>query len=243
MHFPYSVSRGWKAKTSPVADEPQVTDPYPLAGIANQCWQTGTVQHTVVVITDIYAPPAVIFDLELDMDEHSASLRATDEVAVTSTGRSTLGEGDEVSFTARHLGWRFSMTSRITQYNRPYSFTDEQVRGPFAAMRHEHVFDVQPGGWTRMHDRFTVTAPLRSARTPGTEVGCRPVSAAPSRATRRAHQGPRRSRHAFHRVNTRSDAPQRVLTRQNLCSLSSSRTRHRSRAQPQPGSTDRPSTR
>ena len=35
MHFPYSVSRGWKAKTSPVADEPQVTDPYPLAGIAN----------------------------------------------------------------------------------------------------------------------------------------------------------------------------------------------------------------
>lgn len=35
MHFPYSVSRGWEAKTSPVADEPQVTDPYPLAGVAN----------------------------------------------------------------------------------------------------------------------------------------------------------------------------------------------------------------
>ncbi|MGV0157741.1 SRPBCC family protein [Rhodococcus sp. GB-02] len=52
------------------------------------------------------------------------------------------------------------MTSRITQYNRPYSFTDEQVRGPFAAMQHEHIFDSQPGGWTRMHDRFTVTAPF-----------------------------------------------------------------------------------
>ncbi|WP_260395606.1 SRPBCC family protein [Rhodococcus sp. KBW08] len=117
-------------------------------------------QHTVVVITDIHAPPAVIFDLELDMDEHSASLRKTDEVAVTSTGRPALEEGDEVSFTARHFGWRFSMTSRITQYNRPYSFTDEQVRGPFTAMQHEHVFDIQPGGWTRMHDRFTVTAPF-----------------------------------------------------------------------------------
>jgi len=160
MHFPYSVSRGWKAKTSPVADEPQVIGPYPLAGVANQHWQTGTVQHTVVVITDIHAPPAVIFDLELDMDEHSASLRKTDEVAVTSTGRPALEEGDEVSFTARHFGWRFSMTSRITQYNRPYSFTDEQVRGPFNAMQHEHVFDLQPGGWTRMHDRFTVTAPF-----------------------------------------------------------------------------------
>jgi len=88
MHFPYSVSRGWKAKASPGADEPQVIGPYPLAGVANQHWQTGTVQHTVVVITDIHAPPAVIFDLELDMDEHSASLRKTDEVAVTSTGRS-----------------------------------------------------------------------------------------------------------------------------------------------------------
>jgi ligand-binding SRPBCC domain-containing protein len=33
------------------------------------------------------------------------------------------------------------MTSRITEWSRPERFVDEQVRGPFAAFRHEHLFE------------------------------------------------------------------------------------------------------
>jgi ligand-binding SRPBCC domain-containing protein len=65
-----------------------------------------------------------------------------------------------VTFVARHFGLRWRMTSRITGYERPHCFTDEQTRGPFRAMRHEHLFDSAGHGRTRMTDRMTVTAPL-----------------------------------------------------------------------------------
>lgn len=51
------------------------------------------------------------------------------------------------------------MTSRIAAYEPPRRFTDEQVRGPFRALRHEHFFDDLGDGRTRMTDRMTVSAP------------------------------------------------------------------------------------
>ena len=51
------------------------------------------------------------------------------------------------------------MTSRIVQLERPTSFTDEQVRGPFARFHHEHVFTETDGG-TEMLDRVSFDAPL-----------------------------------------------------------------------------------
>lgn len=34
----------------------------------------------------------------------------------------------------------FTLTSRITEYEPSRHFVDEQVTGPFASMRHEHLF-------------------------------------------------------------------------------------------------------
>jgi ligand-binding SRPBCC domain-containing protein len=51
------------------------------------------------------------------------------------------------------------MTSRITSYDPPTSFVDEQVTGPFASLRHEHEFH-NDGGGTRMLDRLTFSTPL-----------------------------------------------------------------------------------
>ena len=113
----------------------------------------------IEVVTDIDAPRDVVFDLELDMDVHSASLAASGETATTSTGRPLLALGDEVSFRARHFGLVWHLTSRITAYEPPHRFVDEQVRGPFRALRHEHVFDDLGDGRTRMTDRMTVSAP------------------------------------------------------------------------------------
>jgi ligand-binding SRPBCC domain-containing protein len=45
-----------------------------------------------------------------------------------------------VTFAARHFGLPWRMTSRITAYDCPRRFVDEQVRGPFRAWRHEHTF-------------------------------------------------------------------------------------------------------
>ncbi|MEG3636965.1 SRPBCC family protein [Micromonospora palythoicola] len=114
----------------------------------------------IEVVSVINAPPSVVFDLTLDVDVHSASLPASRETATTSTGRRQLALGDEVTFHARHFGLPWRMTSRIAAYERPYHFVDEQTRGPFRSLRHEHQFQDLDGGRTQMTDRMTITAPL-----------------------------------------------------------------------------------
>jgi ligand-binding SRPBCC domain-containing protein len=58
-----------------------------------------------------------------------------------------------------HFGLPFTMTSRITELERPVRFVDEQVRGPFRRFRHEHLFEAA-GGDTVMIDRITFAAPF-----------------------------------------------------------------------------------
>ncbi|MEZ0165610.1 SRPBCC family protein [Kineococcus sp. LSe6-4] len=112
----------------------------------------------IVVVTDVAAPPQVLHDLVLDVDVHADSLSGSGESATTSTGRRVLRAGDEVTFTARHLGVRWTMTSRVSVAERPHRVVDEQVRGPFRRLRHEHLFTATPAG-TRMTDRVEVALP------------------------------------------------------------------------------------
>jgi ligand-binding SRPBCC domain-containing protein len=113
----------------------------------------------IEVVTIIHAPPVRVFDLELDVDVHTASLATSGETATTSTGLRQLRLDDEVTLFARHLGLPWRMTNRITAYDRPHRFVDEQTRGPFHALHHEHLFDDLAAGGTRMTDRMSITAP------------------------------------------------------------------------------------
>ncbi|MCA2217146.1 SRPBCC family protein [Jidongwangia harbinensis] len=114
----------------------------------------------IEVVTFVQAASDVVFDLALDVDVHAASIPDSAETATTSTGRRRLALGDEVTFRARHFGLRWRMASRITVCERPYRFVDEQTRGPFRMLRHEHLFHTLRPGTTRMTDRMTVGAPL-----------------------------------------------------------------------------------
>jgi ligand-binding SRPBCC domain-containing protein len=114
----------------------------------------------IEVVCDINAPATTVFDLKLDVDVHAASVAASRETATTSTGRRRLALGDEVTFRARHFGVQWRMTSRITEYDRPGRFVDEQARGPFRALRHEHRFQDLGDGRTRMTDRMTIEVPF-----------------------------------------------------------------------------------
>ncbi len=116
--------------------------------------------RVIEVVSLINAAPATVFDLELDVDVHAESLPESQETATTPAGRRQLALHDEVTFRARHLGLHWRMTSRISAYERPYHFVDQQTRGPFRSLRHEHYFEDLGDGSTRMTDRMTIRAPF-----------------------------------------------------------------------------------
>lgn len=109
--------------------------------------------------TQIAAPIERVFDLARDIDFHQRSMAHTGERAVGGRTSGMIGLGETVTWRARHLGLSWSLTSRITAFEPPVRFVDEQVSGPFAWFRHEHRFEATPGG-TRMIDEWRHAAPF-----------------------------------------------------------------------------------
>ncbi|MGL3200671.1 MULTISPECIES: SRPBCC family protein [Curtobacterium] len=109
--------------------------------------------------THLDCSPERAFALSLDIGAHERSLADTGERAVGGVTSGTIGLGETVTFRARHLGFVWRLTSRITALEAPHRFVDEQARGPFARFRHEHRFE-RAGTGTRMVDDVVVTAPF-----------------------------------------------------------------------------------
>lgn len=111
------------------------------------------------LVTRSTASPEQLFDLSLDVDEHRVSMGSSEEQAIAGVTAGGLRLDDLVTWRARHFGVWFTMTVRITAYDRPRRFVDEQVSGPFRSFVHEHRFEPDGTG-TVMTDTITLTAPL-----------------------------------------------------------------------------------
>jgi ligand-binding SRPBCC domain-containing protein len=105
------------------------------------------------------ATPAACCALSLSVDAHTASMGASRERAVAGVTAGEMRVGDTVTWVAWHFGVRFRMTSAVTAYDAPHRFVDEQVAGPFARWRHEHLFTAVEGG-TLMVDVADFVSPL-----------------------------------------------------------------------------------
>ncbi|QGG96691.1 SRPBCC family protein [Actinomarinicola tropica] len=110
-------------------------------------------------VTTIAAPIEVVFDLSLDIDAHLASMADSGERAIAGTTSGLIGLGETVTWRARHFGIPFTMTSKVTEWDRPHRFVDEQIRGPFRSFHHEHRFEASEST-TVMTDRIRFDAPL-----------------------------------------------------------------------------------
>jgi ligand-binding SRPBCC domain-containing protein len=111
------------------------------------------------VRTALAAPRAMVFARCLDIDAHVASMARSRERAIAGVTTGRIGLDEEVTWRAWHFGIPFRMTSRITELDTPLRFVDEQVRGPFASFRHEHMFTESTDG-TVMIDRVRFAAPF-----------------------------------------------------------------------------------
>lgn len=113
---------------------------------------------TVEFTTRVDAPVERVFDLARTVDVQRRSAGVVDEEAVAGVTTGLLGDGDRVTWRARHFGLPFERTTEMTGYDRPRWFRDEQRDGPFAEMVHDHRFG-RARGVTEMTDEFTFSVP------------------------------------------------------------------------------------
>ena len=115
---------------------------------------------TIDITRAVAAPLERCFDLARSIELHTHSTAATGEEAIAGVTQGLIGMGESVTWHARHFGIRQTLTSRITAFDRPHHFRDEQVRGAFAGFTHDHFFTPDGRGGTLMRDVFAFRAPL-----------------------------------------------------------------------------------
>jgi len=114
---------------------------------------------TIVIETEIDAPPERCFDLARDIGLHCRTTSKTKERVVAGVTSGLIELGQSVTFEAVHFGVRQRLTSQIVEMEKPRIFVDEMTQGAFAAMRHVHEFETR-GENTLMRDTVTWKSPL-----------------------------------------------------------------------------------
>lgn len=69
---------------------------------------------TIKIITEIFAPIDLVFDLSRDIDFHQISTSQTNEKAIYGKTHGLIEEGESVTWEATHFFIRHRLTSKIT---------------------------------------------------------------------------------------------------------------------------------
>jgi ligand-binding SRPBCC domain-containing protein len=109
--------------------------------------------------TLIRASIRTCFDLSRSIDLHKISTAHTNEMAVAGCTEGLIGLGEFVTWEATHFGIRQRLSTRITAFDPPFHFRDEQIKGPFKMMQHDHFF-TEKDGIVTMSDTFAFQSPL-----------------------------------------------------------------------------------
>lgn len=112
----------------------------------------------IELTTVIHAPIERCFDLARSIDLHKLSTGDTEEEAIAGVTSGLIGEGQQVTWKAKHFGVTQRLTSKITLFEYPYHFRDEMLKGAFKMIRHDHLFS-KDGDHTVMKDIFVFKSP------------------------------------------------------------------------------------
>jgi ligand-binding SRPBCC domain-containing protein len=116
---------------------------------------------TIHLTTFIAAPVSRVFDLARSVDVHKQSMKRHQEEAVAGTRFGLIEKNESVTWKAKHLFKTRFLRSEITEMKKPDMFVDEQVKGDFKMMKHEHHFKPCENG-TIMIDMIEFEAPFGS---------------------------------------------------------------------------------
>jgi len=113
----------------------------------------------IILTTKIKSTIDICFDLSRSIDLHKMSTIETKEEAIAGTTKGLINLHETATWQATHFGFRQKLTSKITAFDRPYYFVDEQIKGIFKSIFHEHKFE-QNGDIAIMTDIFEFHTPL-----------------------------------------------------------------------------------
>jgi ligand-binding SRPBCC domain-containing protein len=109
--------------------------------------------------TEIKGDIETCFDLARSIDFHKMSTAKTNEKAIAGRTSGLINLDESVTWQATHFGIRQELTSKITAFKRPFYFRDEQLKGIFKFIIHDHYFESQ-NGKVMMTDVFSFQSPF-----------------------------------------------------------------------------------
>src|SRR5215510_13990407 len=90
--------------------------------------------------TFIAAPVERVFDLSRNIDLHKQSMTKHQEEAVAGVRFGLIEKDETVTWKAKHLFKTRMLRTKITEMVKPSIFVDEQAKGDFKMLKHEHHF-------------------------------------------------------------------------------------------------------
>ena len=109
--------------------------------------------------THIRSDIKICFDLSRSIDLHKISTAKSKEEAIDGTITGLINFGESVTWQAFHFGIKQKLTSKITVFDSPSHFRDEQQKGAFKYFIHDHYFTSE-GNNVIMQDIFNFQSPL-----------------------------------------------------------------------------------
>jgi ligand-binding SRPBCC domain-containing protein len=114
---------------------------------------------TIYLETKIKSSIGICFDLSRSIDLHQISTAKTNEKAIDGKTSGLINLGEHVTWQAKHFGITQNLTSKITAFNKPIYFKDEQQKGAFKYIAHDHYFE-QQHDHVIMKDVFNFRSPF-----------------------------------------------------------------------------------
>ncbi len=114
---------------------------------------------TIILETIIKSTIETCFDLSRSIDLHQISTVHTNEKAIDGRKSGLINLNEFVTWQAKHFGITQKLTSKITAFDRPHHFRDEQQSGSFKYIIHDHYFKTN-GDQVIMKDIFQFQSPF-----------------------------------------------------------------------------------
>jgi len=116
-------------------------------------------KHLFQATTTINAPLATVFPFFADALNLEKITPPELKFEIVTPQPITISKGTLIEYRLQLFGVPFRWMSRISEWEPPFRFVDEQIRGPYATWIHEHRFE-EAGDRTIMKDRVSYSLPF-----------------------------------------------------------------------------------